>query len=244
MDSDIIKKIKSSGLTGRGGACFPVGQKWEMVARAPEEDRYLVCNASEGDPHSHKDKWLLENHLSEVIEGIQIAQKTIKPKKTYIYFAPHFKEFKPAIEKAIAGKNIEIFDKPDDLYAHGEETVALNAIEGKDLNPRSRPPYPTEKGLWEKPTLINNVETFYWVGKIAKDEYKGEILVSISGKDTESKVVLARPEMLVSVILKQAGISDNPKVEIGGINGKKGQLAEVDQTLEKCLAAIYIQNSS
>jgi NADH:ubiquinone oxidoreductase subunit F (NADH-binding) len=254
MNSVIIEKIKKSGLTGRGGACFPTGQKWEMVAKSPEKERYLVCNASEGDPHCAKDKWLLENHLAEVIEGIKIAIGTIKPKKTYIYLAPHFKDFRTKIQEAIAGIPIEIFDKPDEEYAHGEETVALNAIEGKKLISRARPPYPTEKGLWGKPTLINNVETFYWISKIAKDEYQGEIFVSIYGKNLrpgqtslgleKPKIVVAKPEMLVSVILKRAGISDDIKLEIGGIHGKKGPLSQIDQTLEKTFACVYIMEGN
>src|SRR4030042_968020 len=194
MNSEIIEKIKKSGLTGRGGASFPTGEKWQMVAKSSEKDRYIVCNASEGDPHSHKDKFLLENHLSEVIEGIEVAIETIGPKKTYIYLAPHFASLRSKIETAIKNKNIEIFDKPTSAYAHGEETVALNAIEGKMLRERSRPPYPTEKGLWGKPTLINNVETFYWVGKIAKDKYKGEILVCISEAGTGPIIARITPE--------------------------------------------------
>jgi len=238
--SEIIEKIKSSGLTGRGGACFPTGEKWQMVAESPEKERYIVCNASEGDPHCSKDKWLLENHLSGVIEGIQIAIKTIKPKKTYIYLAPHFKCLKSKIEAEIKNDDIEIFDKPTAAYAHGEETVALNAIEGKELKQRSRPPYPTEKGLFGKSTLINNVETFYWVGKIAKNEYKGEILVCISEEGREPIITMIKPEQKVSEVLEENGIEDDSEIELGGIKGKKGKISELDQSFEKTFACIYI----
>ena len=242
MDSDIIGKIKASGLTGRGGACFPTGQKWEMVATSPEKERYIVCNASEGDPHTFKDKYLLENNLSEIINGIVIAIETIKPKKTYIYLAPHFKDLKANIEKEIQGKPITIFDKPDDLYPHGEETVALNAIEGQKLEPRTRPPYPTEMGLWGKPTLINNVETFYWISQIAKGKYSGEIFVCIYKDGQKPIIAKAKPTDMISQVLVENNISGDPDTQVGGIAGKKGKLSEVDQTLEKLFCSIYIIN--
>ncbi len=244
MVSDIIEKLKSSGLTGRGGACFPTGEKWEMVVTSKDAERYIICNASEGDPHCFKDKFLLENHLADVIAGIEIAIETIKPKNTYIYFAPHFKHIREQVEEAVKDKGIEIFDKPNDAYAHGEETVAINAIEGKPLRQRSRPPYPTEIGLFGKPTLINNVETFYWIGKIAKDEYNGKQLISITKEGSDPIVKEIVPGKKVSEILADEGISGDPEVEIGGIMGKKGKLSEVDQTLEKCLSCVYVKEGS
>lgn len=240
MNSEVIEKIKASGLTGRGGACFPTGQKWEMVASSHDKERYIVCNASEGDPYTFKDKWLLENHLDEVIEGMEIAIKAMEPKKTYIYLAPHFKELKSSIEKAILSKNIEIFNKPDDIYAHGEESVALNAIEGKELKPRPRPPYPTEKGLWGKPTLINNVETFYWISKIDKDQYNGEILVCITEEGRKPIVSIAKISDKVSQFLAKNNITNNPEIQIGGITGKKGKLLDIDQTFEKLFCSVRI----
>ncbi|MCX6789338.1 MAG: hypothetical protein NTZ42_01885 [Candidatus Gribaldobacteria bacterium] len=190
---NIIKKLKDSNLVGRGGANFPTWQKWQAVKDAQSTPKYIVCNASEGEPLVFKDKYLLENYPQEVINGLKIALKTIRHSQAYIYLnKDYFQLFKKPLENLIAKLPIKLFEKPFS-YIAGEETSLLNAIEGKKPEPRIKPPYPTQVGLFGKPTLINNVETFYWVSKIDQGKYEGNRFYSIEG-ETKNKGVFELPE--------------------------------------------------
>lgn len=181
MNLDIIEKIKDSGLIGRSGSGFPTGLKWEMVKKAPGKKKYIICNASEGDPGTLKDGFILENYPQEVIKGIEIALKTINNSMAYIYLRKdYYRKFKKKLEKLIGNLPIKFFKKTGG-YLCGEETTLIESIEGRRLEPRSKPPYPSQKGLWGCPTLVNNVETFYCVAQIARDEYKGNCFYSLSG---------------------------------------------------------------
>lgn len=192
MDN-IIDKLKSENLLGRGGAGFPAGLKWEAVKNAKGSKKYVICNASEGEPYGNKDKFILDNYPEEVIEGIKIAIEEIKAQKAYIYLnKDYYKELKSRLEKLSKGLPIVLFKKTGG-YISGEETTLLNAIEGKLEQPRLKPPYPTESGLFGCPTLINNVETFYCVSKISKDKYKHTRFYSISG-DVQNRGVYELPQ--------------------------------------------------
>lgn len=213
--ANIIQKLKNSGLTGRSGSGFPVWQKWQAVKQAiadnppsllrsfGEAKKYIICNGSEGEPLVFKDKYLLEKYPQEVINGIKIALKTINNSQAYIYLdKDYFQLFKKTLEDLIGNLPIKLFEKPFG-YIAGEETSILNAIEGKKPEPRIKPPYPAEAGLWGKPTLVNNVETFYWVSKIDKGEYKSNRFYSIEG-DLENKGVFELPETkTIEQILKE-----------------------------------------
>lgn len=181
MENNIIEKLKQGGLTGRSGSGFPVWQKWQAVQNGLSDKKYVICNASEGEPGSSKDKHILENWPEEVINGIKIAMETVGADTGYIYLnEDYYKIFKEPLAKIIGNLPIEFARKPHG-YLAGEETVILEVIEGKRPEPRLKPPYPTEIGLFGKPTLINNVETFYQASKIAKNEYIHTKFYSISG---------------------------------------------------------------
>lgn len=170
-----LEEIKTSGLCGRGGAGFPTGTKLEMVANAKDKTKYFICNLDESEPGTYKDREIADNNPHLLLEGIIIASLIIGAKKAIIYINGNYRKEEEILEKALeqakennfwGGKilkskyklDIEIFSGAG-AYICGEETALLNSIEGKRGEPRMRPPYPTEKGLFGKPTAINNAET-------------------------------------------------------------------------------------
>jgi [NiFe] hydrogenase diaphorase moiety large subunit len=179
----LIAKIRKAKLTGRGGAAFPVADKWEMVKKFKGAKKYVVCNGSEGEPGIEKDFFLLSKYPEIVIEGMECAIDYLEAEKGYIYLNPaYYKKIGDKLKTKLKGKKIELFKKPHTSgYIGGEETSALNTLEGKRTEPRIRPPYPPERGLWGMPTLVNNVETFYDVALVAKGKYEGIRFFSISG---------------------------------------------------------------
>ena len=200
---NIIKKLKKANLLGRGGAAFPTALKWDQVLRAKAKKKYIICNASEGEPGVFKDGFILENYPAEVIEGIKIALKTIDNSSAFIYLRKdYYQRLKKILEKLIGNQPITLFKKTGG-YIAGEETSICEAIEGKKPEPRMKPPFVSQSGLWGYPTLVNNVETFYHVARIAKGLYKRTRFYSISG-DIENKGVYELPEdRSVSRLLKE-----------------------------------------
>ncbi|NQV00753.1 MAG: hypothetical protein HQ537_01335 [Parcubacteria group bacterium] len=203
MTKDIIAKLKENELLGRGGAGFPAGLKWEMVKSAKAEKKYIICNCSEGEPEVFKDGFILENYPKDIVNGIKIALETIDNSSAYIYLRKdYFDKFKSKLEELIKGLPITLFKKTGG-YLSGEETTIFAAIEGKRQEPRIKPPFPPQKGLFGYPTLINNAETFYHIAKIAKDEYKKTCFYSISG-EVENKGVYELPkDWPIEKILKE-----------------------------------------
>lgn len=201
--SDIISKLKESNLTGRGGAGFPTGLKWESVANEPSLKKYVVCNASEGEPNVFKDGYILENYANEAIEGMVLAMETVGAAEAYLYLNPnYFDKYETKLKQIIGDKSIHLFKKPH-YYIGGEETVACNLIEGKKMEPRQRPPFISTVGLFGCPTLMNNVETFYYASKINKGEYKNTRFYSING-DVKNPGVYELPEnATIAEILNQ-----------------------------------------
>ncbi|NLW17713.1 MAG: NADH-quinone oxidoreductase subunit NuoF [Firmicutes bacterium] len=173
---EVIEEVKLSGLRGRGGGGFPTGRKWEFARAAQDDVKYVVCNADEGDPGAFMDRSILEGDPHSVIEGMAIAGYAIGAQQGYVYVRAEYpiaverlsKAIKQARELGILGKNIFGTDFSFDVgirlgagaFVCGEETALLASIEGQRGTPRPRPPYPATKGLWGKPTLLNNVETF------------------------------------------------------------------------------------
>ena len=194
MDSkNIITKLKKNKLLGRGGASFPTGLKWEMVKKAKARKKYVICNASEGEPNVFKDGFILENYPEEVIEGIKIALEIMGNNSAYIYLRKdYYEKFQKRLKKLTENLPVNLFKKTGG-YLASEETSVLESIEGKRPEPRIRPPFPPQSGLWGYPTLINNVETFYYVAKIAKGEYQDTRFYSISG-DIKNEGVYELPE--------------------------------------------------
>ncbi len=173
---EVVEEIKKSGLRGRGGAGFPTGLKWEFAYNEKADEKYVVTNADEGDPGAYMDRSIIEGDPHTIIEGMAIAGYAIGASKGYIYCRAEYpiavKRLQIAIRKArqagLLGENILGSDYSFDLeirigagaFVCGEETALLNSIEGKRGEPNKKPPYPAQKGLFGKPTIINNVETF------------------------------------------------------------------------------------
>jgi NADH:ubiquinone oxidoreductase subunit F (NADH-binding) len=217
---NIVNKIKKYALVGRGGACFPVAIKWEAVKKAAGEKKYVVCNATEGEPGVKKDLFILENYPEKVVAGIKLAMDFIEASEGIIYLNYQYdKKVGKKLEAAIGDLPISVFLKPVEAgYIGGEETALLNAIEGKRVEPRLRPPYPTEVGLWGCPTLVNNVETFYNVSLADSDDYAGKRFYTVSGDCLNEGVYNLPDNFTIEKILKE---TDNyPKfpffVQIGG----------------------------
>lgn len=179
---EVIEEIKRSGLRGRGGAGFPTGLKWEFTAKAKADQKYIVCNADEGEPGTFKDRLIMEGDPHTVIEGMIIAGYAVGATKGYIYIRGEYynsvenlrKAIQDAYEYGFLGENILGSGFNFDLtvrlgagaYICGEETALLESIEGKSGRPRLKPPYPPQVGLFGKPTVINNVETIANVPQI------------------------------------------------------------------------------
>ncbi|MFH1522544.1 MAG: NADH-ubiquinone oxidoreductase-F iron-sulfur binding region domain-containing protein [Patescibacteria group bacterium] len=217
---DILNKIKKAGLVGRGGACFPTATKWQMVKNAEGEIKYVVCNASEGEPGIKKDFFILENYGERVIDGIDIAIDFLKAEKAYIFLNfKYYKKLNKKIDELIKDKKINIFTKPiNSGYIGGEESSVLNTIEGKRIEPRFRPPFPTTAGLHGCPTLINNVETFYNVSLVATKGFKKNRFYTIDGDCLNAGVYEMPDSWTINKILKET--NNYPRfpffVQIGG----------------------------
>jgi NADP-reducing hydrogenase subunit HndC len=173
--SEVIEEITRSGLRGRGGAGFPTGTKWGFVAKVKSDKKYVICNADESEPGTFKDRLILEGDPHTIIESMAIAGYAVGADEGYIYVRGEYvlaqQRLSKAIEQAeqmgflgdnIFGTNFSFrihIHSGAGAYICGEETALIESIEGKRGEPRSRPPYPTTNGLWDKPTLVNNVET-------------------------------------------------------------------------------------
>src|SRR6056297_551875 len=182
---DVVNELKASGLRGRGGGGFPTGVKWEAGLRAEGKEKYLVCNADEGDPGAFMDRSLLGGDPYGVIEGMIIGGYAIGASKGYVYVRAEYpiavERLQDAIKKSreanILGKNIFGSDFDFDLeirigagaFVCGEETALMESIEGERGEPRQKPPFPFQRGLFDKPTIINNVETFANVPQILRE---------------------------------------------------------------------------
>ena len=205
---EVIDVIKESGLRGRGGAGFPTGKKWELTKASEGEQKYVVCNADEGDPGAFMDRSILEGDPHSVLEAMMIAGYAIGANKGYIYVRAEYpiavQRLKIAINQArdygILGENVFDTDFSFDVeirlgagaFVCGEETALLESIEGKRGQPRVKPPYPAQSGLWGKPTLINNVETYAniaqiilngakWYSSIGTESSKGTKVFALGG---------------------------------------------------------------
>ncbi|PIR92819.1 hypothetical protein COT99_04100 [Candidatus Falkowbacteria bacterium CG10_big_fil_rev_8_21_14_0_10_43_10] len=245
QEQDIISKLKKSGLKGRGGACFPTGDKWDCFRKAKAEKKYIVCNFAEGDPYMLKEAFLLKNHLAEVVDGVKIALKTFIGSTAFIYLRhDYYKKYKNAFKKEIGSLPISLVEKIGG-YLAGEETCALEVIEGKKAEPRLRPPYPAQSGLWGFPTLINNAETFYCISRITQEKYKNERLYCLSGYVKDKGAHELKERMTIREILWQTGnlSKDNDFfVQVGGFLGEFLLPAELDCLL--CgLGSVVVFNS-
>jgi len=188
---EIVAQIERSGLRGRGGAGFPTGRKWRLVRQAAGDPKYLICNADEGDPGAYMDRSLLESDPFAVLEGMTVGAHAIGAREGFIYVRDEYPLAIEKLELAVAqarangllGENILGTDLCFDVrlirgggaFVCGEETALIASVEGRPGEPRQRPPYPAESGLWGKPTCINNVETWAnvpWILSTGADAYR------------------------------------------------------------------------
>lgn len=246
-----MKKLLFLGLRGRGGAGFPTGKKWEFTAAAVGDQKYVVCNADEGDPGAFMDRSILEGDPHCVVEAMMIAGYAVGADKGYIYVRAEYpiavKRFQTAIDQAkeygILGKNIWGTDFSFDLevrlgagaFVCGEETALLESIEGRRGQPRLKPPFPANAGLWGKPTLINNVETYAnitkiilngadWYASIGTEKSKGTKVFALGGNVNNTGLV----EVPMGTTLREivydigGGIPNNREFKAAQTGGPSG----------------------
>jgi NADH:ubiquinone oxidoreductase subunit F (NADH-binding)/(2Fe-2S) ferredoxin/Fe-S-cluster-containing hydrogenase component 2 len=247
----VIEEIETAGLRGRGGAGFPTGKKWDICRRADSDRKYIICNADEGDPGAYMDRSLLEGNPHSVIEGMVIGAYAIGAQEGYIYVRMEYplavRHVNMALEQArkhgFLGQSILGSEFAFDIhliegagaFVSGEETSLMASIEGKRAFPRQRPPFPAQKGLWGKPTNINNVETWAnvplilrkgadWYAKVGTRRSKGTKIFSLVGKINNTGLV----EVPMGITLREivydigGGIQDNKKfkaIQTGGPSG-------------------------
>lgn len=248
---DVIDTIKKSGLRGRGGGGFPTGMKWEFALKSQNDQKYVVCNADEGDPGAFMDRSVLEGDPHAVLEAMAIAGYAIGASQGYIYVRAEYpiavERLNTAIEQArklgLLGKNIfnKGFDFDIDIrlgagaFVCGEETALLASIEGKRGEPRPRPPFPAVSGLWGKPTIINNVETFAniphiirkgpeWFSSIGTEKSKGTKVFALAGKINNTGLIEVPMGTTLRTIIYDigGGIPNNKKFKAAQTGGPSG----------------------
>ena len=236
---EVLAEVKQSGLRGRGGGGYPAGLKWSTVAMAPEAHKFVVCNADEGDPGAFMDRAVLESDPHRVLEGMALAGYAIGADHGYIYVRAEYplavqrlnKAIKQATKKGLLGRQIceTIFNFEIEVrlgagaFVCGEETALMASIEGLRGQPRPRPPYPAEEGLWGYPTLINNVETLAnipaiignggdWFKNIGTEKSTGTKVFALAGRIANSGLIEVPMGIRLRDIVEQIG---------GGIPGDK-----------------------
>ncbi|MDD2547857.1 MAG: NADH-ubiquinone oxidoreductase-F iron-sulfur binding region domain-containing protein [Candidatus Pacebacteria bacterium] len=224
---NIIEKLKKAELKGRGGACFPTYIKWESVLKAEAPQKYIICNGAEGELDLRIDRYILENFKEDVINGIRIALKTIPNSSAYMYLN---KDYYTLFKDDLECEDITLIEG-ENKYIAGEETALINYIEGKGSFPRRKPPYVSEKGLFNMPTLVNNVETFYYISKIQKGEYNNERFYMIIGKNVKQGIYELKEGMTIKEILKVVDIDFPFYVQAGGVLGEILKEDELERPL-------------
>ncbi len=240
---DLIEEVKKSGLRGRGGAGFNAGMKWGFSYNTPADQKYVVCNADEGEPGTYKDRLIMENDPHSVLEGMAVCGYAIGSNKGYIYCRGEYpyvvEKLNTAIDQAKAKGVLGDFDIEVRMgagaYVCGEESALIESIEGKRGEPRFKPPFPPVIGLWGKPTIVNNVETFanipvilekgaVWYAGIGAKSYPGTKLMTLTG-DVANRTFIEVP---TDTTIRQVifgfggGIPGGKKikaVQIGGTSG-------------------------
>ncbi len=248
---EVIKEITKSGLRGRGGGGFPTGLKWSLASKHKGKDKYVICNADEGDPGAFMDRAILEGDPHSVVEAMAIAGYAIEASQGYIYVRAEYPLAVERLERAIQeayrlgllGKNILGSNYSFDLevrlgagaFVCGEETALMGSIEGERGMPRNKPPFPADSGLWGKPTIINNVETFAnvpqiilrgasWFNSFGTEKSKGTKVFALGGKIKNTGLI----EIKMGTTLREVifdiggGIPNNKEfkaVQTGGPSG-------------------------
>ncbi len=243
----IVDAIGESGLKGRGGAGFPTSLKWKLAAEMDDEQKYVVCNADEGEPGTFKDRVILTDFPDLMFDGMTIASRAIGANKGIVYLRGEYMYLRASLEEKLVkrrqdgllGSNvsgINGFDFDIEIrmgagaYVCGEETALIESLEGQRGEPRNRPPFPVNTGFMGHPTIVNNVETFAWVPcilvkgsswfkKIGTEKSTGLKLFSVSG-DCEKQGVFEFPlGISIHDLLKEVGGEDAKAVQVGGAAG-------------------------
>ena len=243
----MLEQIEASGLRGRGGAGFKTGMKWRFCKQAEADQRYVVCNADEGEPGTFKDRILLNTYANKVFEGMTLCAGVIGATKGYVYLRGEYRYMRSALEEVLKKRREagllgkKILDKPGfdfDIEIHmgagayicGEESSLIESLEGKRGIPRKRPPFPVTHGYMNKPTVVNNVETFMaaaliaihgadWFHSVGTEQSSGTKLLSISG-DCDRPGIYEYPfGVSIQHILQDCGAGDAQAVQIAGAAG-------------------------
>lgn len=240
---DLIEEVKKSGLRGRGGAGFNTGMKWSFSYGVKADQKYVICNADEGEPGTYKDRIIMENDPQSVLEGMAICGYAIGANKGYIYCRGEYPYVVEILDKAIAQAsekgllgdfNIEV-RMGAGAYVCGEESALIESIEGHRGEPRFKPPFPPVIGLWGKPTIVNNVETFAnipaivdkgadWYKGIGAAGYPGTKVMTLTGDIVNRTVIEVPTNTTIRQVLNDfgGGIAGGKKfkaVQIGGTSG-------------------------
>ena len=235
----VIAEVKASGLRGRGGAGFPCGLKWELARKAPGDVKYLICNADEGEVGTFKDRYILQHDPFTLIEAMAIAAHAISAKQAFIYLRAEYHYLLDGLVDAIDQVKAKGFLAHLDIkicegagaYICGEESALMDSIEGKRGEARFKPPFPTSKGLWGRPTIINNVETLMnipaillngarWFSQIGTDKSKGTKVFSVSGDvDRPGVCEFVMGSRLDEIVVDWAHARDIKMVQVGGATG-------------------------
>jgi len=206
---DLLEKIKTAGLVGRGGAEFPTVAKWQSVGASSDIDKYLICNASEGEIGLFKDIFILENYPEQVIDGMAQAMGYLKIKVAYFNINKKYYQRVGRLLKKICYKyrknGFEFrFFIEEPSYIGGEETAILNSIQGLRVEPRLKPPFPTEHGLFNQPTLIHNVETLFNISLVNDDLFENRRFYCLSGEIPNPGVFNFPADWSIKKVLKES----------------------------------------
>jgi NADH:ubiquinone oxidoreductase subunit F (NADH-binding) len=255
--ADVIAEIEKSKLRGRGGAGFPTGRKWSFVLKAEADQKYVICNADEGEPGTNKDRIVLSNDPQSVFEGMAIAAWAVGASRGFLYLRFEYPYVFPILEQALQnareagclGKNIFGTDFNFDItvvsgggaYVCGEETALIESIEGKRGEPRFKPPYPGISGLYGKPTVVNNVETLAnipvimdkggeWFSRIGVPSCTGTKVFTLCGNIAQ-KGVFEYPmgTNLRDIFETHGGVKDNRDLRGFMLGGQSGNLINASQ---------------
>lgn len=237
---DIVLDIIDSGLKGRGGAGFPTGLKWKFAKNEESDQKYIVCNADEGEPGTFKDREILDLVPEKVFSGMAVCAKAIGASKGYIYLRGEYNFLLNKLNEKLVAFNKAMKDRKFDFsiemrsgsgaYVCGEETALLESMEGKRGEPRNKPPFPVNKGYLAKPTSINNVETLVFalqimnIGvnkfkEIGTTDSRGSKVFSISGDTPKGGIYELELGMSLEEFVTEFGDGDTKSVQVGGASG-------------------------
>ncbi len=255
----IIEEVKVSGLRGRGGAGFPCGLKWELARKAHGEEKYVICNADEGEIGTFKDRYILENDPFTLIEAMAITSYAIGAKRGYIYLRAEYHYLLDLLTKAISQARERGFLAHFDIdiregagsYICGEESALMDSIEGRRGEVRYRPPFPPSRGLWGKPTIINNVETLmnipdiilnggHWFNQLGTERSKGTKVFSVSGDVKKPGVYELVLGSRLKELVEDLALAEKVRmVQVGGATGRiiPYEMIDTPLTFESILGA-------